>query len=137
MLDEKIQQVSRERLRKAEQTLGTTLKLAQNIETDEDYATIVNRSYYCIFHCMRAVVALDNFDSKKHSGIISYFRQHYIKTGKFPVELSGYIEQAFLLRNNSDYVDFAYFSEEEVNELIENATIFLNQTRAYLALLYT
>lgn len=25
----------------------------------------INRSYYCIFHAMRAVLALDKFDSKK------------------------------------------------------------------------
>jgi len=36
--------------------------------------TSINRSYYGIFHTMRAVLALDKFDSKKHSGIISTFR---------------------------------------------------------------
>lgn len=31
-----------------------------------------NRAYYAIFHAMRAVLALDGFDSKKYSGLISY-----------------------------------------------------------------
>jgi uncharacterized protein (UPF0332 family) len=38
---------------------------------------------------MRAVQALDGFDSKKHSGVISAFRKDYIKTGIFP-EFFGY-----------------------------------------------
>ena len=49
-----------------------------------NYIVAINRSYYCILHAMRAVLALDGFDSQKHSGIISAFRQRYIKTELFP-----------------------------------------------------
>jgi uncharacterized protein (UPF0332 family) len=34
----------------------------------------VNRAYYCIFHAIRAILALDGFDSKKHTGVIAHFR---------------------------------------------------------------
>ena len=44
----------------------------------DSYMPATNRSYYCIFHAMRAVLAIDGFDSKKHSGIISAFQQKYI-----------------------------------------------------------
>ena len=33
----------------------------------EDFLTSLNRSYYAIFHAIRAVTILDHFDSKKHS----------------------------------------------------------------------
>ena len=36
-----------------------------------DYKSVANRLYYAIFSAMRAVLALDGFDSKKHSGIIA------------------------------------------------------------------
>ena len=36
-----------------------------------DYKASANRLYYAIFSAMRAVLALDGFDSKKHSGIIA------------------------------------------------------------------
>ena len=36
----------------------------------------VNRSYYAIFHALRAVTALDGFDSSKHSGIIAFFNKN-------------------------------------------------------------
>ena len=37
------------------------------------YRSANNRAYYSIFHAIRSVLALDGFDSKKHSGVISEF----------------------------------------------------------------
>lgn len=42
----------------------------------------MNRAYYSIFHAMRAVLAIEGVDYKRHSGVISHFHQHYINTGK-------------------------------------------------------
>ena len=98
----------------------------------ESYKASANRSYYCIFHCMRAVLALDSFDSKKHSGIISVFRQRYIKTGIFTVELSDIIEGAFQARGSSDYEDFFVISKEDVIQQIKNAKIFISAIEVYI-----
>jgi uncharacterized protein (UPF0332 family) len=46
------------------------LKDAENALSAEAYKNAANRYYYCIFHAMRAVLAYDAFDSKKHS--VSY-----------------------------------------------------------------
>ena len=43
----------------------------------------INRSYYAFFHTIRSLLAEKQIDFKKHSAVISYFRQHYIKTGIF------------------------------------------------------
>ena len=48
---------------------------------NDDLRTSLNRSYYAIFHAMRAMNCLDDFDSSKHSGVIAHFNQTYIKTG--------------------------------------------------------
>ena len=92
-----------------------------------------NRSYYAIFHAMRAVLALESFDSKKHSGVISTFRQRYIKTGKFDKTLSVIIKNAFDVRNLSDYDDFYIVSKAEVTEQLDNATKFLDAVINYIA----
>lgn len=42
-----------------------------------------NRAYYCIFHIMKAICALDEIDFKKHSGVISYFNKEYISTNLY------------------------------------------------------
>ena len=39
-----------------------------------DYNTAVNRAYYAAFHAIKALEIMDGFDSKKHSGAISFFR---------------------------------------------------------------
>ena len=52
------------------------------------YKPSLNRSYYSIFHAMRAITALEGFDSSKHSGVIAYFNQNFVKTGIFAKETS-------------------------------------------------
>ena len=54
---------------------------------------------------MRAVLAFDGYDSKKHSGIIAVFRKDYIKTAVFDISLSDIIGTASEIRNASDYDD--------------------------------
>jgi uncharacterized protein (UPF0332 family) len=96
------------------------------------FPTAANRSYYSIFHAMRAVQALDRFDSKKHSGVIAKFRQNYIKTGIFSVEFSRIIESAFVVRLECDYEDFYLISKAEVATQVENAKTFLEAVEKYI-----
>lgn len=57
------------------------LNAAKSLLENGNYKSSANRSYYAIFHAMRAVLAFDEVDMKHHSGIISEFRKRYIKTG--------------------------------------------------------
>jgi uncharacterized protein (UPF0332 family) len=59
--------LARYRIEKAKSCLqGAEMEMAHSL-----FENAANRSYYCIFSAMRAVLALDQFDSKKHSGVIS------------------------------------------------------------------
>ena len=91
-----------------------------------------NSSCYAIFHALRAVTALDGFDSKKHKGIISYFNQHYVKTKIFPADVSGIIDDAFNVRGNADYEDYYEVSPEEAQEQISNAEYIISIIQPYL-----
>jgi uncharacterized protein (UPF0332 family) len=91
-----------------------------------------NRAYYSIFHAMRAVLAFDGFDSKKHSGIISEFRKSYIKSGIFSEELSSIIGLASEIRNASDYDDMFIASKEETEKQIKDAELFHNVVKRYI-----
>lgn len=91
-----------------------------------------NRSYYCIFHAMRAVLAVDNMDFKHHSAVIAYFRKEYIKTGIFDKELSRIIQTASMVRNSSDYDDFYLIAQEDAQIQYENAKIFYEAVEVYL-----
>ncbi len=101
-----------------------------------DYKTVANRSYYAVFAAMRAVLALDGFDSKKHSGIIAEFRKNYLKTGVLPKELSFIIDSLVEIRQGSDYDDFYVISKEETEMQLKNAAVFVSTVKNYLAKKY-
>ena len=92
----------------------------------------INRSYYAIFHAIRAVNALDGFDSSKHSGVISHFNQEYVKTGVFGKEASKIIRNASALREQADYEDFYETTQEEAADVLEQASKFISAVEEYL-----
>lgn len=108
------------------------LAAAEHLLASGDYKSAANRSYYAIFHAMRAVLAFDEIDMKHHSGIISDFRRIYIKSGIFDMKLSQIISVLFDIRTDSDYDDFFIISKEEVEEQIKNARFFVSTIKAYL-----
>ncbi len=125
--DERIE-LSRYRIEKAKEDLNTAELLYNNGE----YRATNNRAYYSIFHSIRSVLALDRFDSKKHSGIIAEFRRSYIKTGIFPKEISYMIDDASIIRNASDYDDMYIASKAQTEEQIKNAKIVYDTVKEYL-----
>lgn len=110
------------------------LKTAKKNFDSKDYRAANNRAYYSIFHSLRSVLALDRFDSKKHSGIIAEFRRKYIKNRIFPAEMSGMIASAFEIRNASDYNDMFIADKDETKKQIENAEYILKEIEEYIGL---
>ena len=88
------------------------------------YKLALNRSYYSIFHGMRAVNVLEEFDSSKHSGVIAHFNQYHVKTGDFPKEASRIIRNASEMREHADYEDFFVASRQDAEEQVQKAEIF-------------
>ncbi|OQB47959.1 MAG: HEPN domain protein [bacterium ADurb.Bin157] len=120
------------RLQHAEQCL----KSAESLLNESDYKGAANRSYYAIFHALRAVLAFDDFDSNKHSGIISTFNKLYVKTGIFSKETSQLISSAFDVRTDSDYNDFFTISRESVTQQITDASYLIQSIKNYLCQKY-
>ena len=106
--------LSKYRMERAEEMLLS----AKREFAAEDYATANNRAYYSIFHAMRAVLALEGEDYKKHSAVISRFVQNYLKPELISRKYSDLIFNASLIRNRSDYEDFYICSISDTKELI-------------------
>lgn len=68
------------RLEKAKEALISAKLLYDN----NDLIGTNNRAYYSIFYAIRAVLALERVDFKKHKDVISYFNKNYVKTEIFP-----------------------------------------------------
>ena len=113
-------------------TARSDLKVAKILFDAKEFRASVNRSYYSIFHALRAVLALDGIDSSKHSGIIAYFNEHYVKTGVFEKSISKAVTTAFKLREKSDYQDFYIVSLEEAATQIEKAEQIIAVIEIYL-----
>ena len=121
--------LSRYRLQKAKEMLAS----AKRDMEAEDYASANNRAYYAIFHAMRAVLALDGEDYKKHSAVIARFTLNYLKPEILPREYSKLISNASLIRNRSDYEDFYICSVADTNALFSGAEAFCADVEKYLA----
>lgn len=108
------------------------LESAKVLLDAEKYRDSIGRSYYAIFTAVRAVLAYDKIDFSKHSGVISYFQREYIKTGKFDIKYSRYLQSAFQIRNSCDYDDFFIASKQDAEEQYNKAVEFYNEIHTYL-----
>ena len=108
------------------------LKNAKEVFDSGSYKLALNRSYYAIFHAMRAVNVLDEFDSSKHSGVIAHFNQYHVKTGDFEKVASKIIQNAMEMREHADYEDFFVASKKDAEEQISKAEQFLGYVECFL-----
>ena len=97
----------------------------ENLEIGQ-YKTSLNRSYYAIFHAMRAMNILKGFDSSKHLGVIAFFNKEYLKENILDRNLSIVIKNSAFLREKSDYDDFYIASKQEAEKQLEEAERFLD-----------
>lgn len=132
MLNEDLINLSKVRIAHAEDCL----REAQLLLDGNEYKGAANRAYYAAFHSLRAVLILDEFDSKKHSGIIAKFRENYLKTKFFNKEISDYISSLFRVRTASDYDDFYIVSKDESIEQLKKAEKIVKQIKEYLKTKY-
>ena len=96
------------------------------------YKVAINRSYYAIFHAIRAVNIPGGFDASKHSSVIAHFNQVYVHGGKFDRGTYKLIDSAYRIREKCDYSDFFIASKEDSENQICNAKEFLNRVENFL-----
>ena len=114
------------------ETAKNDIRVADILLSEKEYRTANNRAYYAIFHAMRAVLALDGEDFKKHSAVIARFTLNYLKPEILPREYSKLISNASLIRNRSDYEDFYICSVADTNALFSGAVAFCGDIGEYL-----
>ena len=98
------------------------------------YKGAVNRSYYAIFHAIRAVNVLDGFDASKHSSVIAHFNQYHVHTGDFEKGTYKIIDSAYRIREKCDYSDFFIVSKEDAVDQYEKALEFIASVECYLSM---
>ena len=127
-MEDKKKILSTYRLEKAKEDLRTAELMLEH----HKYAQSVNRSYYAIFHAVRALLAFDIFDSKRHSSIIGYFNQQYVANGKIDAKYYKVLARAFDKRMKGDYHDFYRVDQEEAREQLIDARLFIDMIKKYI-----
>ena len=110
------------------------LKSARDLLLNNDFADSVSRSYYAIFQAARSLLALDGLESRKHSGVLSLFNRHYIKTGKLDKCWGVVLKDARRSREMADYTELAEFSQEDAEGQIADAEAFLLAVETFIAM---
>lgn len=87
--------------------------------------TAVNRLYYACYYAVSALLISYNIEARTHSGVRSMLALHFTKTEKLSVKMNKFYADLFENRQASDYADFVYFDREIVEELYQQAGIFI------------
>ena len=114
------------------ETAESTYRMAELCYENGGYRDAVNRSYYAAFYALRAVLALEGTDFKRHKDVMGYFNKEYVAKEIFPRELGRRIGILQRVREKSDYDDFYIASREKANEQFQTAELVINEVKKYL-----
>ncbi|MBQ3474568.1 MAG: HEPN domain-containing protein [Bacilli bacterium] len=121
-------ELSRHRLEQAKEDLiSAKLNYEHNL-----YKSANNRAYYAIFHSIRAVLALDGIDFKKHKDVQAYFNKNYVNAEIFPKAMGRKIAEASRIREDSDYDDEFIVDSEKTNKQIVTAEELIQLVEKYI-----
>lgn len=121
-------ELSKHRIEQAKEDLSACKLLYK----EEFYKSANNRAYYSIFHSIKAVLALEPIDFKRHKDVIAYFNKNYVNTEIFPKKLGHKIAEATTIREDSDYDDEFIVKSEETEKQIETAEELLELVQKYV-----
>lgn len=112
-------------IKKAEEWLAEALDNYRN----ENYPSCTISAYLAMFHAARALLLRDGFREKSHFCIARYLEEKYEKSGKLEIIWVDMLDRARELRHDDQYdLDFTA-SQEEANDIMENAKRFLERMK--------
>ena len=130
MDSETVESFAKYRLNKAKETLETAEMI---LKEGNDLTSANNRAYYAIFYAIRAVLAIEEIDFKRHKDVLAYFNKEYVNKEIFPKMIGRKISQAQRIREDSDYDDDYEPSFEKTEQQIETARELIKLVEQYIA----
>ena len=125
------------RYQRAQETLAEVPFLKQQ----GYYNTAINRLYYACYYAAIALLIKHGINPGTHAGVKNpgthagvkqMLGMHFVATGRLSREIGRTFSLLFERRHSSDYDDFAYSSEEEIDELMPKAEAFITAVGALL-----
>jgi uncharacterized protein (UPF0332 family) len=109
-----------------------TLENAKLCLDNKYYRDCINRSYYAAFYAIKAVLAVESIDFKRHKDAVGYFNKQYVATELFPRDVGKYLGRLKTVREASDYNDFFICSQEEALRQYQAAEYIIGEVETYL-----
>jgi uncharacterized protein (UPF0332 family) len=108
------------------------LILARKLTVDGYYNDAVSKAYYAMFYASRALLLAVGEDPHKHTGVVSLFGAHFVKTGKTDGKFGRTLAVAKRLREESDYDERKHATKEEAEQAIADADEFIREVQRLL-----
>lgn len=109
-----------------------TLEVVRVCIESKHYKDAINRSYYASFYAIKAVLAMEGTDFKRHKDVVAYFNKNYVATGHFDKSLGRMLANLQQTRETSDYDDFFIASREEAEIQCESTENIIEAVRKFL-----
>lgn len=108
------------------------LVVADHNLKNDFYESSVNRSYYAVFYAASALLSTKGKSMGRHAGVISAFRQDFVKTGSFDVDLSDIYGRLLDHRNVSDYDLLAVIDRKQAESDLKDSKKFVDAVEKWL-----
>ena len=94
------------------------------------YNAAVNRAYYAMFYAALAALMKSGGElPRTHSGVRNQLGLRYVTTGIIEPELAKTLQGTYELRRRSDYELYTSFTEDEIEQAVQNARTFVTEVR--------
>ena len=93
-----------------------SLRSAQILLDENLFDDSISRSYYAVYHLIRAILFSIGEESKTHKGQLNSLYLHFVKTNKIDKSLHKRIASLFNLRGDADYGTISLFDENDAKE---------------------
>lgn len=116
------------RMEQAEESLEEAALLVG----EKHYRAAINRAYYAMFYAVQALLAQKGLRTSKHTGSISLFDTEFVKKNLYDRQFSKWLHELFDLRQGADYGDMMVIAEEQANQSLQHAQVFVQQIKSNL-----
>jgi uncharacterized protein (UPF0332 family) len=99
---------------------------------DGFYTSAVNRAYYAIFYAANAILSTQKLARSKHSGVLSAFREHFVKPGLIETKYSRIYGRVMDDRYIGDYEIEEILAADQARADLDDAQDFVSRAEVYL-----
>ena len=127
-----VQKISKELAKHRLEQAKEDLEAGKLLYDKNFYKSANNRAYYSIFHSIKAVLALEPIDIKRHKDVLAYFNKNYINKEIFSRMMGRKIQNASAIREDSDYDDEFIVDADKTNEQLKTAEELIELVDKYI-----